>query len=421
MRFLIMLEFLCFLLLKQLNWRTFGDLTRMSKLNKSVTASALLGFVAAMPFHAQAGQNPVDLNVDACEILNVNFKYNQYIDCLRPLADAGSSRAAARLASVFVLGTAVTPDYDIAAKYAAIGAAGDDILSLQLLALFKSVGLGTTKNWEEALQLRRRQALLRSATLPPLRVAGEFTGNRVTETERIPVTVVVGSNGVIQSCLAEGQSENLKELACKGITKSFTFLPAVDTNGKEIEQTWTNSISFRAAPKREKISNVIPARVLSGDILASDFARYKISRTGRHDLQLELDLTSTGLMTGCIVKSSNKLLGQYACKIVKEKFKFSPATLPSGVKKYSKFNLELNVEFPATSDLPNITQDQPQSVSPPPPKSNAAPVQKTTAPTSATGDVILDTAINRCERIGFKRDTSEFRGCVTEQINLLSK
>ena len=396
----------------------------MSKLSKSVIAAALLGFVAAIPVHAQVDQNAVDLSVDACEILNASFKYTQYIDCLRPLADAGSSKAAARLVNVFVLGTAVTPDYVIAAKYAAIGAAGDDILALQMLALFKSVGLGTTKNWEEALKLRRRQALLRSATLPPLRVAGEFTGNRVTETERIPVSVVVGSNGVIQSCLAEGQSENLKELTCKVITKYFTFLPAVGANGKEIEQTWTNSISFRAAPKQEKISTVIPARVLSGEILVSDFARYKIIRNGIQKLQVEIDLTNTGAIMGCNARSPDRVLGTYACKIVKEKFKFTPATLPSGVKKASKFSLELDLDFPAASVLTNVPLAQPQNVSPPPTESSTAvpaPVQKTTTPTSANGDVILDTAINRCERIGFKRDTSEFRGCVTEQISLLSK
>lgn len=36
-------------------------------------------------------------------------------------------------------------------------------------------------------------------------------------------------------------------------------------------------------------------------------------------------------------------------------------------------------------------------------------------------DVILDKAISRCTNIGFKRETAEFRSCVTEQITLLSK
>jgi hypothetical protein len=257
----------------------------------------------------------------------------------------------------------------------------------------------------------------------PMHVAGSFTGIGVTETERIVVNVVVGSNGVIQSCAAEGLSESLKKLACNGITKHFTFLPAVTPSGEEIDRTWTNGIAFRAPPKREKISTVIPGKVLSGEILASDFTRYKINRTGLQKLQLEIDLTNTGAIMRCNARTSDRVFGTYACKIVKEKFKFTPATLPSGVKKASKYNLELDVDFPAASVLPNVTPTQPQNISPPP-KSNAAvaaPVQKTTAPTSTTTDIILDTAINRCERIGFKRDTSEFRGCVTDQITLLSK
>lgn len=38
-----------------------------------------------------------------------------------------------------------------------------------------------------------------------------------------------------------------------------------------------------------------------------------------------------------------------------------------------------------------------------------------------SGDVILDKSMNRCTIIGFKKDTAEFRGCVTEQIKILSK
>jgi hypothetical protein len=36
-------------------------------------------------------------------------------------------------------------------------------------------------------------------------------------------------------------------------------------------------------------------------------------------------------------------------------------------------------------------------------------------------DVVLERALSRCTNIGFKRDTDEFRSCVTEQIKILSK
>lgn len=396
----------------------------MSKLSKTFIATALIASMQPPPAYGQDTQSLLKSRVYECDALTYSFKYQEYVDCLRPLADAGSVDAATRLMDIFYNGKYVQGDNVSAAKYAAIGAAADDVRSLATLAALKSIGNGTAKDWEEALRLRRRVAQLMSVIQEPMHVAGSFTGIGVTETERIVVNVVVGSNGVIQSCAAEGLSESLKKLACNVITKHFTFLPAVTPSGEEIDRTWKNGIAFKAPPKREKISTVIPGKVLSGEILASDFTRYKINRTGLQKLQLEIDLTKTGAVMGCNARSSDRVFGTYACKIVKEKFKFTPATLPSGVKKASKFNLELDLDFPAASVLPNVPQAQPQNVSPPPPKSNTAvtaPVKNTTAPPSATGDVILDTAINRCERIGFKRDTSEFRGCVTEQINLLSK
>jgi hypothetical protein len=47
------------------------------------------------------------------------------------------------------------------------------------------------------------------------------------------------------------------------------------------------------------------------------------------------------------------------------------------------------------------------------------PLPSSTA--SATTDIILDKSIMRCTVIGFKKETADFRSCVTEQIKLLSK
>ncbi len=417
-------------MLNAINIHIIGEFLRiwreMAKLRKLLIATALLAFIQPPPAYGQDNQSLLKVRVGHCDSLVRLFKYQEAIDCLRPLADAGLVDATSRLMNIYYEGKAVTPDYVSAAKYAAIGAAADDVRSLAMLAVLKSVGLGTAKNWEEALRLRRRVAQLERLTQEPQRVAGNFSGHadQVRETERIVANVLVGSNGVIKNCVAEGLSEDLKSLTCRVIIKYFTFLPAVDANGIEIDRTWTNPINFTAPPKYVRISNIIPGKVLSGEILASDFTRYKIRRTGLQKLKLEVNLLPTGLVQGCIVKSSERVLGTYACKIVKEKFKFTPATLPSGVKKASKLDLELDIDFPVASALPNVPLAQPQNVSPPPPISNTevtAPVQKTAGPTSETGDVTLDTALNRCDRIGFKRDTSEFRGCVTEQIRLLSK
>lgn len=52
--------------------------------------------------------------------------------------------------------------------------------------------------------------------------------------------------------------------------------------------------------------------------------------------------------------------------------------------------------------------------------SNQAPSQLSEN-TDPQKDIILDKAISRCKTIGYKRETAEYRSCVTEQITLLSK
>jgi hypothetical protein len=46
-------------------------------------------------------------------------------------------------------------------------------------------------------------------------------------------------------------------------------------------------------------------------------------------------------------------------------------------------------------------------------KETALPIDK--------DDLVLEKALSRCLNIGFKRDSNEFRTCVTEQIRILSK
>lgn len=46
---------------------------------------------------------------------------------------------------------------------------------------------------------------------------------------------------------------------------------------------------------------------------------------------------------------------------------------------------------------------------------------ETQEPVSSNGDEILERALSRCLAIGFERGTTEFRDCVTQQINILSR
>lgn len=79
----------------------------------------------------------------------------------------------------------------------------------------------------------------------------------------------------------------------------------------------------------------------------------------------------------------------------------------------------LEAATPTPSSPPpaaTITSAQPVSIQ------QAAQTVNASQPTAkASDDIILEKAIGRCTNIGFKRDTAEFRSCVTEQITLLSK
>lgn len=72
-----------------------------------------------------------------------------------------------------------------------------------------------------------------------------------------------------------------------------------------------------------------------------------------------------------------------------------------------------------TPAAPPIVKQEPK----PSAKTNPELVRSTDTPSgsAASDDVVLERALSRCTNIGFKRDTNEFRTCVTEQIKLLSK
>jgi len=70
----------------------------------------------------------------------------------------------------------------------------------------------------------------------------------------------------------------------------------------------------------------------------------------------------------------------------------------------------------STPIVPNAIGDKVQQ-----PQTVIADQTKQLTNVKTSGDVILEQAVSRCMNIGFKRETSEFRSCVTEQIRLLSK
>lgn len=75
----------------------------------------------------------------------------------------------------------------------------------------------------------------------------------------------------------------------------------------------------------------------------------------------------------------------------------------------------------APRECPVFEAAMPTPSAPAPAVVNAQAVSASQPTAKASDDVIFEKAIGRCTNIGFKRETAEFRSCVTEQITLLSK
>lgn len=167
---------------------------------------------------------------------------------------------------------------------------------------------------------------------------------------------------------------------------------------------------------------------LDGVISSTDFPANILPVKTLYTVSTTLQIDRSGRVVDCFIDatSGSELLDETTCNLLKQRAEFSPASV-DGVVAVSEFQYThawSNPTIANSSRTGNGSDPAKKSISPMSPKAQLdpkAPVQKTTVPASATGDVILDTAINRCDRIGFKRETSEFRGCVTEQISLLSK
>lgn len=351
-----------------------------------------------------AGQ---DVQVEICEALTKELKYRQYAECLQKLALDGSAEASARLALHYSNGTNVEVDYPLAAKFATAAVQKDNVLGLQILARAKAIGAGIPKNWNEALALRRRLAKIQG-DLAPTWVSGMFTGHRVKETEAIHITVGISSDGIIKSCVAIGNSQDLKQLACEVVKKYFLFLPAVSRSGEEIEDTWATVVRFQAWSPPVKVDNTLPARVISGAVKPEDFEKYNLTRVGRQNVQLNLNLSARGAILDCEVKSSDLQLGRAACKIVASKFKFAPARRPNGDARPATLSLTFDLDFGTSVGAQENSQ---LGVS----DANSAGASE------KSDDPILEKSVKRCKTIGFELNSNEFRLCVKEQIDILSR
>lgn len=191
---------------------------------------------------------------------------------------------------------------------------------------------------------------------------------------------------------------------------------------------WKNAATAVTA-KPVSLRDIPPQPIkLDGVISSTDFPSNIIPVKAAYTVSTTLQIDRSGRVVDCFIDASSgsELLDERTCNLLKQRAEFSPASV-NGVVAVSEFqytHVWSNTTIANSSRARSGSDPAKKSTSSTPPKAQAdpkAPAQVNSALSSATGDPILETAINRCDRIGFKRETGEFRGCVTEQINLLSK
>lgn len=137
----------------------------------------------------------------------------------------------------------------------------------------------------------------------------------------------------------------------------------------------------------------------------------------------------TGAVSTCLANGGDENANKVTCKLIVSRFKFLPALSQDGVEIGTKRTQNMVWDKTPYADyfVTPSTQSKGQAkleaglTHPGNSSSEAASLQPSDAPKPAISkDQNLETAIERCRRIGFKENEPGYRECVLEQIRLLS-
>lgn len=193
----------------------------------------------------------------------------------------------------------------------------------------------------------------------------------------------------------------------------------------EVWKSPSSSASVAAA----SLGDIPPRPIkLDGVISSTDFPSNVVPVKAAYNVSTTLQIDRSGRVVDCFIDASSgsELLDETTCNLLKQRAEFSPASV-NGAVAVAEFQHTHAWSNPAVTSASRATTGATAAQSArvkTVPSAGIQPnalIKNTVAQVSTTGDLVLDAAINRCDRIGFKRETSEFRGCVTEQISLLSK
>jgi len=195
--------------------------------------------------------------------------------------------------------------------------------------------------------------------------------------------------------------------------------------------SWKNP-SVANATSQPSVSN-FPARPikLDGLISASDFPLSVRTSNAEYVVSVTLQVDRVGKVVDCFidVTSGSQALDDATCNLLKQRAQFTPA-VEDGYVAVSEYKYTQRWVAPKAVTHSNAVPAAPLATAPKrivQPSIVAQPIAPTAQPVRAptsqnlNDDAILDTAMNRCERIGFQRGQADFKTCVLGQIRILTE
>lgn len=350
--------------------------------------------------------------------------YRELFFCSSRLSEAGDRSADMLTGELYWLGLGTSQNHKAAAdlweKSYNSGFAGAAIS----LATPYAYGLGRPRDIEKAKSLRKEGAIKTKQSVNATHISGyiypqdyprecPLLGMCKMVGETIAAEFTIDPLGSVSECSAIGDDPSLKEATCALITKRFKYLPALSAEGTAVSYKMRQNIRWNPPQSRPDLS--APAKLVAGSIDAT-MVPSSIAKTlaGNYDLRLALSLSAAGTISVCKTSGGPVPLNKWACQVASSQLRFEPARNKGGRKIQSTATLDYSLSF--GSQAKETTNPVPLTVVP-----NANAVQGAVEKPSKTVDQDLETAIDRCKRIGFKENEPGYRECVLEQIRLLSK
>lgn len=369
-----------------------------------------------------------DFSADAQKCVQAHIQspaLREFFLCAKRLSDAGDKTADILVAEALWTGAGTSVNYKAAADLWERSYTSGFVNAAIGLSTPYMTGYGRPRDLAKANALRKEFAMKKKVGLQSNRITGQINpwdypsdcslgifGCKMVS-EKILAEFTVDPQGNVSACSAKGENAKLKEVTCNLISKRFKYVPALDADGRAISSQVTQNVNWAAPQGRPDLS--APASLTTGTI-NSNMVPVKLARelNGEYNVVLALKVDILGKVSACRTSGGPYQLTRWVCQTALKGFRFEPAKSSGGRSIESNVTLNYQLSFGSKQNEPSATVP----VSAPVP---VAAAKESIKEPSKPVDANLETAIERCRRIGFKENEPGYRDCVLEQIRLLSQ